>query len=168
MRRRISWLLGIRGRLMVWYLGVLGALLFGFCLFQTVTLTDYFRTSKATSMQQVAAAELASYHACSVRTAASLQSNAQALSILLGSPDISAAIVTPSGRVLAARSFGPYSTIRSSRLSATVIRRLVPERVGRGAAPGFPGAASCGASAALAATSAYPARAPPSPRGGKP
>lgn len=162
----MNWLLGMRGRLMVWYLSVLAALLFSLCVFQTITLNDYFRTSKSASMQQVADAELAAYKTCSLRTAADLRKSAQALSILLGSPDVSAAIVTLSGHVLAARTFGPYSTTRSSPLSGLVIHRLIPG-TSRGPAPAeSSGVPSCTPPPELTGSFMRPESAPPSTSAG--
>jgi two-component system, OmpR family, sensor kinase len=48
---------GMRGRLLVWYLGILALLLTGLCIFQTVVLTHYFRSANLAASGHSSAAE---------------------------------------------------------------------------------------------------------------
>jgi two-component system OmpR family sensor kinase len=45
-----AWFTNLRGRLIAWYLSVLAVLLAGLCIFQTVILTHYFQSTRASAV----------------------------------------------------------------------------------------------------------------------
>src|SRR5579864_8913529 len=53
-------LTSMRGQLLIWYLGLLGLLLAGLCVFQTVVLTNYFRSARAAALNHSRSAEYSS------------------------------------------------------------------------------------------------------------
>ncbi|HEX8917193.1 MAG TPA: HAMP domain-containing sensor histidine kinase [Chloroflexota bacterium] len=120
---RWNWLKSMRVRILASYVGVLSAVLLGYCLFQTITLADYFRSASALSMQQTADAELASVGPCYVQSPADLKRSATPLAWLLGSQNGTATIVTSSGTILANHSAGVAGLPRPS---AALIRQLIP------------------------------------------
>src|SRR5436305_14959018 len=97
MHVRWDWLKSLRGRILMSYVTVLSAVLLGYCVIQTITLSDYFRSSNAFSMQQTAAGELATVGPCYVQSPADLRRSAIPLAWLLGSQHGTATIVTTSG-----------------------------------------------------------------------
>src|SRR5438067_4329602 len=123
MRVRWHWLKSMRGRILVWYVGVLGAVLLGYCAFQTMTLSAYFRSTTAFMMQQTAAAELATVGPCYVRSPVDLKRSAIPLAWLLGSQNGTATIVTTTGTILASHSAGAAGPPPPS---AALIQQLIP------------------------------------------
>lgn len=115
----------IRSRVVVWYLALLAALLFGLCVVQTVTLTGYFLSSRVQSMQQVAGEGLALAGPCFIRSPTDLQHNAQAVAQLLGSHEVGAVIVTPGGQILARNTLDPGGVSVPINASPSIVRRLI-------------------------------------------
>ena len=101
MRAHREWLGTMRGRILVWYIAALGTMLLAYCLFQTVTLSGYFRSANALSMVRAANAELATVGPCFIRSPGDLRRSAAPLAQLLGYQDAASTIVTPQGQVLA-------------------------------------------------------------------
>jgi two-component system OmpR family sensor kinase len=52
-------LTSMRAQLLIWYLGALGLLLAGLCVFQTIVLTNYFRSARQAALSHSHAAEYA-------------------------------------------------------------------------------------------------------------
>ena len=115
----------MRGRLVVWYLGVLAVLLLGLGIFQSITLASYLRTTTFDSLRDTARSELAALGPCFIRSSGDLGQNAQRLAELLGSREVGVKIVTPSGLTLADRGFGAPGNIQDLQLSAATIRTLI-------------------------------------------
>jgi two-component system OmpR family sensor kinase len=139
-----SRLTSIRGRLVVWYLGVLAVLLFGLCLMQTVTLRDYLRSTTAANMAQAAQSELAAVGPCFVTSPADLHRRAQALARLLGSDTVGTSIVTRTGRILAAHPFGPSGTTERLALSVADTRQAIDSApIGKAVPSPGDGSSSC-------------------------
>lgn len=115
----------VRGQLVLWYLSVLAILLLVVGVVQSITLTQYLRTSTASSLEQSAHAELRVLGPCFVHTAAQLNAHAGTLAQFLGSRDTAVKIVTPSGETLANRSFGLPGHFHVMRLPATTIVNLI-------------------------------------------
>lgn len=123
MRAHREWLGTMRGRILVWYIAALGTMLLAYCLFQTVTLSGYFRSANALSMVRAANAELATVGPCFIRSPGDLRRSAAPLAQLLGYQDAASTIVTPQGQVLAGHASG--ATL-SAQPSAALIRELIP------------------------------------------
>jgi len=123
-------LTSIRGRLVIWYLGILVALLTGLCIVQTMTLTSYLRSTTAGSMAQAAQSELATIGPCFVRTSTDLYRHAQQLAALLGSDNVAAKIVTPTGQALADGGLGMPVAAHPLQLSGALVHQIT-----RSAAP---------------------------------
>lgn len=115
----------IRGQLVLWYLGVLAALLLGVGIFQSVTLASYLRTTTADSLGDAARSELAVLGPCYIRSSRDLERNAQRLALLLGSREVGVKIVAADGVTLADHGLGEPGTTQAMRLSAATIRRLI-------------------------------------------
>lgn len=115
----------IRVRLVLWYLGVLMALLLGLGVLQFVTLTNYLRTTTFDSLRDTAHAEMAVLGPCFIRSSGDLNRNALRLASLLGSREVAVKIVTPTGQTLADHGFGEPGAYRSMRLSAATINRVL-------------------------------------------
>jgi signal transduction histidine kinase len=146
-----DWLKSMRGRILISYVGVLSAVLLGYCVIQTITLSDYFRSSNAFSMQQTAAGELATVGPCYVQSPADLKRSAMPLAWLLGSQNGTATIVTTSGTILASHAAGATSPFRPS---PALIRKLLPAaRSITSAAPRRAALSACRAAAGFASVS---------------
>lgn len=123
MRLRSRWLRSMRGRILIWYIAALAAMLLGYCVFQTFTLSGYFRSANALSMVRTADAELATVGPCFIRSPADLRHSAEPLAQLLAYQDGASTIVTPAGQVLASHAAG---TALTAQPSAALIRQLIP------------------------------------------
>lgn len=121
-RRQIR---SLRGRLVLWYLGVLAVLLLALGVFQSLTLASYLRTTTFDSLRDTARSELAVLGPCFIRSSGDLGNNAQRLAELLGSREIAVKIVTPSGATLADHGFGAPGSIHAMTLAAATIRSLI-------------------------------------------
>ena len=115
----------VRGQLVLWYLSVLAVLLLMLGVVQSITLTQYLRSSTASSLEQSARSELRVLGPCFVRTAGQLNTHANTLATFLGSRDTAVKIVTPAGETLANRSFGLPGHFHVMRLSAATILSLI-------------------------------------------
>ncbi|MGI8826466.1 MAG: sensor histidine kinase [Chloroflexota bacterium] len=120
----------IRGRLVVWYLGVMALLLLALGVFQSVTLANYLRVTTFDSIRDTARSELVVLGPCIVRSPGDLYGNAERLARLLGSREIGVKIVTPQGATLADHGFGEPGNLQAMQLSTATIRGLI-----RSAAP---------------------------------
>lgn len=118
-------LTSIRGQLVLLYLGILTLLLLGLGIFQSLTLRSYLRSSAAASVRRSAYSELNVLGPCYIRSPGELQSNAQQLAQLLGTPNTAVTIVTPSGIALASHGAGPPGASHPLRLSAATINQLI-------------------------------------------
>src|SRR5689334_13542012 len=98
MHLRRGWLGSMRGRILMWYVTALAAMLLAYCVFQTVTLSGYFRSANALSMVRAADAELATVGPCFIRSPTDLRRSAAPLAQLLGHQDGASTIVTPAGQ----------------------------------------------------------------------
>ena len=76
----------IRGQLVIWYLAVLAAVLLALGIVQSVTLTDYLRSSTARSIRTSAFTELRVLGPCFIRSSAQLESNAPVIPALRRRP----------------------------------------------------------------------------------
>ena len=116
---------GIRGQLVVWYLGVLAVLLLALGIFQSLILGNYLRSSLVSSMRQAARGELAVLGPCYIRSRGDLRNNAQSLAALLGSHETAVKIVTASGLTLADHGLGPPGATKPLRLSSATIHDVI-------------------------------------------
>ncbi|GAC1468870.1 MAG: hypothetical protein PVSMB7_17390 [Chloroflexota bacterium] len=121
-RKRLS---TVRGQLVLWYLSVLAVLLVVLGIIQSLTLSDYLRTTTATSLRQAAFSEVRVLGPCFIQSRADLNRHAQELSQFLGSIEVAVKIVTPTGETLADHGFGVPGRSRSLQLPAATIRRLI-------------------------------------------
>lgn len=115
----------LRGQLVLRYLSVLAILLLGLGIFQSITLTDYLRSSTAASMRQAAFAGIRALGPCFITSSSDLNTEALYLARILGSRDTAVKIVTPSGQALADHSMGPIGASRPLILSASTIHLLI-------------------------------------------
>lgn len=118
-------LTSIRGRLVLWYLGVLAVLLLGLGIFQSLVLSSYLHSNIADTMRDTTRTQLAVLGPCYIRSSGDLRAHAQRLAQLLGSREIGVKIVTPSGATLADHGIGEVGARQSMRLSADTIRALI-------------------------------------------
>lgn len=122
---KIPHLSSVRGQLILSFVGVMALLLLLVGMVQNSLLASYLRSTTADSMRQSAYSELQVLGPCFIQNQSALDSNAQHLALLLGSPFVAVKIVTTTGAVLADHGFGPMGHTRPLRLSAAVIRRLI-------------------------------------------
>jgi signal transduction histidine kinase len=115
----------IRGQLVAWYIGVLAVLLVALGVFQSITLRDYLRTSTTHSLRTAAYGELSLLGPCYIQSRAKLNGNADTLARLLGSPQTSVMIVTPSGQTLASYEPSNPNARQPLRLSASIVHSLI-------------------------------------------
>ncbi|MGI8968141.1 MAG: sensor histidine kinase [Chloroflexota bacterium] len=122
-----SWrrLTTLRSRLVLWYLGILAAVLLGLGIYQSITLTNYLRVTTSHTLHDTARAELAVLGPCFIRSTGDLNLNAPQLARLLGSHDIAVKIVTPAGATLADHGFGEPGHTQPMRLPASTIQTLI-------------------------------------------
>lgn len=118
-------LTSVRGQLVLWYLGVLAAVLLALGIFQTVTLGGYLRTAMADSMRSASGTELAVLGPCFISSPSDLKTDAQTLAGLLGSHDTAVKIVSRDGHVLADHGLGPPGATHALRLSDVTIHRVI-------------------------------------------
>lgn len=125
MHARLVRLTSIRGRLVLWYVGVLAVLLAALGIFQTVTLNSYVRSATAAGLRHSAYQELAVLGPCYIRSSAGLHRNARTLARLLAGHDTAVAIVTPSGKALAKQALGPPGATEPMRVSRSTVQQLI-------------------------------------------
>jgi two-component system OmpR family sensor kinase len=118
-------LTSVRGQLVLWYLGVLAAVLLALGFFQTLTLGGYLRTAMADSMRSAAGTELAVLGPCFISSTSDLSTDAQTLAGLLGSHDTAVKIVLRNGQVKADHGLGPPGATHALRLSDATIQRVI-------------------------------------------
>ena len=117
--------ISIRGKLVLWYLGVLAALLLALGVFQFVTLSSYLRSSTEDTLRHAAYQELAVLAPCYLGSSTELRRNAAKVAQLLGGHDTAVTIVTPAGQTLATHGLGPPGDTKPLQLSRSTVRRLV-------------------------------------------
>ncbi len=110
---------------MLWYMGVLAAVLLALGFFQSVTLGGYLRTATAQSMFNASGSELAILGPCFISSSADLSSYAQTLARLLGSHDTAVKIVSRDGFPLADHGSGPPGRTHPLKLSDATIHNAI-------------------------------------------
>ena len=118
-------LTSVRGQLVLWYLGVLAAVLLALGVFQSFTLGGYLRTAMADSMRSTAGTELAVLGPCFISSPPDLKTDAQTLAGLLGSHETAVKIVTRDGQALADHGLGPPGATHAMRLSNATIQQVI-------------------------------------------